>query len=572
MIKRTFILACLALLAFFPASPAHAQATTNNNPGNPLPQGQADDLETTAQNLESSASAAYQFQNEGIFGCNQIGGVNMSAGTMAAIGGVYVPVNDAAVTLNTGILVYKECVLRPLQNRLKESATSALLKQNVIGIETGRSGNKRYVVKIGSEELAVSDRKALEFLTNGLSKVRPELRQDTQRALARYYQRETRGQGDAGCAYVGDLRAGITDPVNTPFDFANFSALGYSDCNPWFEYAEEKVALEADIAGALECQRRIWEWGRGYYSLSEDGDDPCEADVMTPSSVVQESFQAMLNSPLNQLESANDIGQMIGALFAGVTTQALNDSRGLAGFRQSAGGQPSYLDQIAKESSQGVVGAAVNAALTILNQSRQVEGSYLTSMNGIASKLTQTINDLRNVERQCWAIVVPKAQEYAAIGPCEITDPTTAPPTQTCRPFALDPLKIAASTSSLAFSQQVIDSQIRPLSEVAVTNVAAAQKAVQMIEQLIASVTNTASLNAQRLALQQLDSLVSQKLLHTQYDAQRAGQQKQDVDGAMETLKSDTAKAWGDSPDPAVGWCNINNANIPRLWAEKWKK
>ena len=33
-----------------------------------------------------------------------------------------------------------------------------------------------------------------------------------------------------------------------------------------------------------------------------------------------------------------------------------------------------------------------------------------------------------------------------------------------------------------------------------------------------------------------------------------------------------TAKTWSDSPDPSTGWCNINNAAIPQLWAERWKK
>src|SRR3989344_3228731 len=69
-------------------------ATFNNNPDNPLPQTTGTNLETTAQQIESSTAAAYQFKNEGIFGCNQVAGANASAGTLAAIGGVYVPVND----------------------------------------------------------------------------------------------------------------------------------------------------------------------------------------------------------------------------------------------------------------------------------------------------------------------------------------------------------------------------------------------------------------------------------------------------------------------------------------------
>ena len=72
--------------------------------------------------------------------------------------------------------------------------------------------------------------------------------------------------------------------------------------------------------------------------------------------------------------------------------------------------------------------------------------------------------------------------------------------------------------------------------------------------------------------LQQLDSLVAQHALHTQYDVTNAAQQRDDVAAAMATLADDTKVAWANSTDPSIGWCNINNADIPRLWAERWKK
>ncbi|KKW07358.1 MAG: hypothetical protein UY39_C0015G0001, partial [Candidatus Kaiserbacteria bacterium GW2011_GWC2_49_12] len=47
---------------------------------------------------ESPTSEQYQFQRSGIFGCNQTAAYRMSVGALSAVGGVYVPVNDAAVT------------------------------------------------------------------------------------------------------------------------------------------------------------------------------------------------------------------------------------------------------------------------------------------------------------------------------------------------------------------------------------------------------------------------------------------------------------------------------------------
>ena len=507
--------------------------------------------ETQSQNPPPESTAtAYQFKNEGIFGCNQVAGANASAGTLAAIGGVYVPVNDAAVTLNTGIIVYKECVLRPLQDRLRESAVSALLKKIYVGGETGRGGNKQYVVNQGAENLARSDKAALAFLTDGsLDGLNSAFQQDVKRAVAVNYQAETRSNKELECDYQGDLKADVTNSTGRPFNSSNFEKLTNPACNPLFAYGLAKDARDARISQTLAEFQNELDWGRGFYAVTDNAQDPLAEKVLTPASVVQESYQQVLGSSVRQLENANDIGQMIGALFAGVTTQALTDTRGLAGLGQSMGGQPSYLDQVAKESSQGVIGAAVNAALQILNAYRQFESRYLAAWNAIASTLTQTISQLRSLERQCWDLVVPKAREYANQNGFQI--------------------QVATST---AFSQQVIDSQITPVAQLAVTNVQNSQKARGLIDQIIAGVTNTASQNNVRIALQQLDNLVAQKSLHTQSDAVEAEKQRDDVAGTMQTLIADTKVAWGDSPDPSIGWCNINNADIPRLWAERWKK
>lgn len=529
------------------------------------------DSQTPTETPPESTAAQYQFKNEGIFGCNQVAGANASAGTMAAIGGVYVPVNDAAVTLNTGILVYKECILRPLQNRLRESAISALFKRQYIGIETGREGGKQYVVDIDDELGIVDDRATIAYLKGpALDTVRPEYRETVRRVLAAS-QRADKGRTEKqGCAYVGDLNAAARNPTAEPVPLYNLAALRDPACIQFLEYIQRKDELNAARALAKANQMTMWDWGRGFYAVTDNAQDPFAEKTLTPASVVQESFQQILGSPVRQLESANDIGQMIGALFAGVTTQALTDTRGLAGFSQSIGGQPSYLEQVARESSQGVIGAAVNAALTILNASREIESRYLAAMEAIASTLTQAINQMHNTERACWDLVVPKAQAYASQTSC-VTDPATG--AQTCTGgFQLDPAKTSRSTSTLAFSQQIIDSQIKPLADAALANIQSSRRALGLIDQLIAGITNTASLNAQRIALQQLDMLVAERALHTKFDAENAAKQKDDVAGAMATLVQDTAKAWGDSPDPSIGWCNVNNADIPRLWAERWKK
>ncbi|MEK7201324.1 MAG: hypothetical protein AAB737_01690, partial [Patescibacteria group bacterium] len=86
------------------------------------------------------------------------------------------------------------------------------------------------------------------------------------------------------------------------------------------------------------------------------------------------------------------------------------------------------------------------------------------------------------------------------------------------------------------------------------------------------SVTNTTSLEAQRLALLQLASLLARGELHNQYDAQQATQRQEEVETAMAGLVEDTVVAWADSTDLNVGWCNINSPDVAKMWAERWRR
>jgi len=510
---------------------------------------------------DSATAAAYQYKNEGIFGCNQVAGANASAGTMAAIGGVYVPVNDAAVTLNTGILVYKECVLRPLQNRLRESATSALTKRNLIGIQTGRNGNAQYVVNRDQERRQEVAKSVLATLNDQkiLEKMDPSFKDAVRSSIAIVYRNGEEPQRQLECSYAGNsaevLKGNISSNGGIPNVIKAMTVLKDPACYPLGAYAALSRVTTERANQAVKDWETMIEEGRGYYARTDNAEDPAKTTILTPASTVQESFQTVFDSPVRQLENSNDVGQMIGALFAGVTTQALTDKGGLAGLLQSNNGQPSYLEQVARESSQGVIGAAVNAALQILRAYREFENRYFAAMNSIATNLTQTINQLRATERACWDLIIPEARDYASENG-----------------FSLDQAKIRTSTSSLAFSQQVINSQIQPLVAPVTTNIASSTRALRLIDELIASVTNTASQNAQRIALQQLDNLVANNSLHDKQDAETAEKQREDVAGAMQGLVSDTKQAWGDSSDPATGWCNINNPDIPRLWAEQWSR
>lgn len=552
MKRLTFVAATVALvplLAFAQASGDAASAGSGNS------------------------SANYNFARQGVFGCNLTGSYAMSVGAMSAVGGVYVPVNDAAVTLNTGYLVYKECVLRGIVDREKESVVAASTKKIVYTSQTGRDGKPLYAQNPNAELTTdFRDPAVLSFLQNQVSD------NSIKRGLAQNYMAITRNPSSSyTCPYNG----GNMDAVYSGQDTspAARSALYNPNCNTIFGYFATKFAMDDAAAARASEAKNCLDWGRGFYCL-ETTDSDGNPIIATPSSLIQESTAQAITSGFRIAESANDIDQMPGALLAGLTSQILSSAGGLAGMLKPIGSQPSYLDQVAAESAAGLRNSAANAAIQILSAALQVEKSYNGLVSSIANTLTGTVQQLRSTETQCWNLIIqnvcadtPTAQKTCtAKTTCTtetVTDPATGQQTQKQNCPTGVTLQIATST---AFSQQVIQSQVTPLANQTVTNIDSSNKALQLINQLVSGVTNTTSVDAQRIALVQLDQLVSQGALHNQTQLTTVQQQQAAIKDAMSTLITDTKTAWGDSTDPNVGWCNINNPSVIQMWIQRWTK
>ena len=510
----------------------------------------------------SSTSAQLNNTRTGIFSCSRTAATASSVGSTVAIGGVYVPVADGAGELNTGSLGDKECVLRELIDRMREAQMAGLAKKAIVAIQTGRDGNPQYVVNEGQERLKAMDKVFTGFVQGAAQQnINEAFRAEVTRAMVRDYETQTRAPESAlRCPYQGNLRTAITAPTQE-FSWEGLAALGDPACNPLGAYYIDRTLAENATAACAQYLQDQWDWGRGYYPMTTDPSSPCYGQIVTPAVNVQENFQTLLDSPVRQAESANDVGQMIGALYGGMTTQIISDNQGLAGLLQSVGGQPSYLNQLVNESRQGLRNAYINIALEALNSARLVEAAYFQAVNAMMTALTGTATQLRTAENQCWNLIIPKVCSSALSAQ------------NTCTDGSGNTYKVATSTE--AFAQPVITAQITPFIGPVTTKISTSQNALRLIDQLIQGVSNTASLDAQRLALIQLDSLISQGLLHTNPDVTGpTGVVKQlaDMKSIMTALVTDTVTKWADDPSPSIGWCNINNPAVIQGWKDKWKQ
>lgn len=500
------------------------------------------------------------FSSQGIFGCNRnAAALSNSVGAFSATGGAFVPVADYTVELNTGTLVYLECVLRGIVDRQSEAANVALIQKTLRFTTSGNDGNAYFQTKPSQQYLQASDQRALATFqdTALLNALNPKFAANVRRTAAISYQQQTRQrESSLACPDDGSNATGLDAllPMRNPACYALGAYNLYSDF------------VENDIRRCLMYVHDTLDWGRGFYSVVE-GDLCNGGTIQTPGAYVEEMGLQALTSGFRRIENANNIDQMIGALYAGLGTQALTGSGGLlSGLTSAIGGSPSYLSQLVSESSQGLRDAASNAALGILASARAVEMQYNQIFASIGSTLNSTAAQIRGIESQCWSLI---AYNTAAKHVCD-----AAPTGNTCSPFGTGTstpsytVKIATSTQ---FSQPIIDAQITPLSTQVASNLQKSQSALVLIDQLITAISNTASQEGQRLALVQLDQLVAQGKLHIQADVTAAQQQQGAVSSSMSQLVDQTKTQWADSATVDPGWCNVNNQAVIDFWTSKWK-
>jgi hypothetical protein len=508
--------------------------------------------ETPSGGTTAPAASGSGLSNDGIFGCR--GAQQVNIGTITAIGGVYVPVSDAAVTLNTGYLVYKECVLDGVVAAIKNDIASGLQSGTIRAIETSRGGNKQYYTN--REDLR-QDFDAI--LINAATAMKSgtmctAYRDRVASAVARNYYATTReSEKESLCPFVTtaterEALVAESQPVNWSSWNRLIEPRGYEIGTYYIEQDKADGRLLAHDYDIREQLR----WGNGFFPAFDNASDPLNRRVITPSSVIANSLQQMLGVGTQILVNANEIDQINGSLQAGLQSSIVADTiRGLAGFSRSQNGQPSYLDRMNSEASGAVRTSAVNVALSVLAAKRQVETLFKTAKESLAAALTDAITTLRREENICWNLIIEKVQQRAAGQGVSLT---------------------IATTTEDSFAQKTIEEHIQPLATVAIRDLRDSEQALGMINQLITDVSNTASAATQRSALERLDSMVANNQLHSAAEAQEAQTHKDEATAALDLLIEEILKEWKESSDSDIGWCNVNNDAIITMWFERWRR
>lgn len=304
-------------------------------------------------------------------------------------------VSSAASAASQYSVQLKEYVLDPLASGLAKQVIRQLTNSVVNWINSGFEGSPSFVQNPGSFFLDVADQITGDFLakTGGpLTNLCSPFSIDIRIALAFKYRPRTlqrytctlgtiiqNSKGAVENASINGFTAGDFRQGGWP---AFISMTTEPQNNPYSAYLSAESELSWRVGNAQAQQRDELGAGQGFLSWRDpkciakvkahqknvatikDEDDylsrasefentprtNLDCPVLTPGKVIAGSLQANLDGPLQELQLADEISEIVNALFAQLVTQVLQKGLSTVSTKDASG--TSYLDQTVSELNQ----------------------------------------------------------------------------------------------------------------------------------------------------------------------------------------------------------------------------
>lgn len=296
----------------------------------------------------------------------------------AVVGGVF------ATSLSTGSSELIERALNAIAWTVAKTAIQSMTKSIVTWINGGFDGSPAFVTDLNRNLRQLGDGVAQGFLTqlaNDQAVHSPFIDQVVTNVGAGYYLYSSRDSLAQQLRYT--LNQSTED--DAAFLAGDFDKGGW---NGWFSsfmnpannpYGAQMIASQA-LASQLSASanQRVTElgWGSGFLSWRgdcrtpitvtgaqnlDDSEKCLDYEIQTPGSVIENTLIPQLNSPLHQLELADSINEIVGALAQQLVSQVVGGT-GLRGTSQpSQGGGSSALSQATSASQYDAVSATLSA-------------------------------------------------------------------------------------------------------------------------------------------------------------------------------------------------------------------
>lgn len=326
----------------------------------------------------------------------------VEAGALGNI--VYDPSNTAQSTLSAVADTAswtKNNVLDGIAWSLAKATVSGMVSSLIDWVNSGFEGKPAFVEDLGGFLLNVADQEIGNVINDlgGIgSFICAPFRLDVQIAVATQYA-EYRG-GDAeqsapSCTLTGIIDniegfiSGV-DPGNGLADWLTITATPQT-YTPYGAVLSAQATARARLINAQGEEIKLLEFGGGFLSQSVcqtiEGTSEQDCSITTPGKIVQEALSFNLDSGRQSLVEADEINELIGALFGQLANKAITGVAGLLGL---SGGNSysysdydgSYLDELVNDELGGVSSPVDTIAETLRAERiyRNTAQSYLDEL------------------------------------------------------------------------------------------------------------------------------------------------------------------------------------------------
>ncbi|MDP3646040.1 MAG: hypothetical protein Q8R25_03055 [bacterium] len=450
----------------------------------------------------------------GVSTCERSGsaGLSASVGSFFPIGGPYVPVVDYAVELNTATLVYKECVLREIVNQQRKAAAALIVKDLSNKFMTQRNGGPMFPVSLDRDILIRQDATKARVLKDGtLSTINSSFQNLVKGAIALNWRVNTRAPNNAlACPYQGDIDTQLS---GRDFSFAGLWAEGDPRCRPLDNYYLARDLTDTYVA--LDSQEMMFRLmtSNGIYG-NESVDENGNRVTDTPGIFVGANMEQAVQSGFRQLENADDIGEIVDALFASMADQVITSGPGgtnglsstpggLMGMTQSITGS-NYFDQVLRSQLGDLSGTITSGILATLKNLLANEKLYNQTVTHIGQLVQKAQADLQSAEKKCFA--------------------------------------------STSHSDAAINNSLAPIVTDIAPKIKDSSDAIKGLEALITSLDSGSPPSTQEIT-----ATLRTLKLHSQQQTQAEQNRSQTLTSDLAQFVQDTIAAWQSEPSAAVG-------------------
>jgi hypothetical protein len=333
------------------------------------------------------------------------------------IGGiVFDPTNLAeAVVTNTiiGSLVTKEYVLDGIAFAVARLLIQSMVQSILTWINSGFQGSPAFITDLQAYLRSVADQVVSDFIQGSeLAFLCDPFKLDVRIAVATQYNTAQRDGYQAQCTF-DDIENNIQGFLQGDFTqggWTNWFHLTQGATNdPNRAYFEASMQLDASIRNAQGEEVQLLEFGDGFLSFRVCSDTQAQSGavqnctITTPGRVIADQVNSALNVGRDQLITADEINEIIGALLAQLAQQALTGTFGLLGLGGNSGytqfaygsdGASSYLDALAAEEVPLATDTpgAVGTSFTFTSAADSVD-RFLVTQTDAAAKAGDAILD-----------------------------------------------------------------------------------------------------------------------------------------------------------------------------------